>query len=284
MDWFSWLSRTSLEPSLIYEYGLAFARNELQLEDAIYFNHEFLQSMGVSIAKHRLEILKLAKKEDGGVVVRSSIKFSIKKCLRKCFSKLVSREDHHEAMIMLKDMPPEPNWYQGKWRRARHNGNNEELKGENNNNNNKGVQRNRTIALSGPLDGNGRIIHEKMVNNNKVMKLSGPLDGKMNGGNNERVNVYANANRSPLMGATTPTRALDGRFMGSTKSPRLSGPLDARPTMVNSRSPRLPRPLDDRADSPMGYSPYNIKVRADAADYDDDYAMWPTLFEDLKPT
>ncbi|KAH1042218.1 hypothetical protein AAZX31_09G086300 [Glycine max] len=293
MDWFSWLSRTSLEPSLIYEYGLAFARNELQLEDAIYFNHEFLQSMGVSIAKHRLEIIKLAKKEVGGggavMMMRSSssIKFSIKKCLRKCFSKLVSREDHHEAMMATTAMmATEPNWYQGKWRRARHNGNNEDLKGDNNNNNNnnnKGVQRSRTIALSGPLDGNGRIIHEKMMNNNKVMKLSGPLDGKMNGGNNERVNMYASANRSPLMSANTPTRPLDGRFMGSVKSPRLSGPLDARPTMVNSRSPRLTRPLDDRTESPMGYSPYN-KVRADAADYDDDYAMWPTLFEDLKPT
>nr|KYP38687.1 hypothetical protein KK1_040045 [Cajanus cajan] len=226
MDWFSWLSRTSLEPSLIYEYGLAFARNELQLEDATYFNHEFLQSMGISIAKHRLEILKLAKKEDlAAKTSANKLSGVIKKCLRKCFSKLVSKEDHQE----VKEMPPEPNWYQGKWRRARHNG---------------------TIALSGPLDGNGRIVHEKMVSNSKVMKLSGPLDGKVNG----------------------------------AKSPRLSGPLDARPVAVsNNRSPRLPRALDERAESPMGYSPYN-KVRTDHADYDDDYAMWPSLFEDLKPT
>ncbi|XP_015870764.3 uncharacterized protein LOC107407934 [Ziziphus jujuba] len=65
MDWFSWLSKTGLEPSLVYEYGLAFAHNELEEEDIIYFNHEFLQSMGISIAKHRLEILKLARKEKG---------------------------------------------------------------------------------------------------------------------------------------------------------------------------------------------------------------------------
>ncbi|KAI4355785.1 hypothetical protein L6164_004525 [Bauhinia variegata] len=65
MDWFSWLSKTGLEPSLVYEYGLAFAHNELEEEDIIYFNHEFLQSMGISIAKHRLEILKLARKERG---------------------------------------------------------------------------------------------------------------------------------------------------------------------------------------------------------------------------
>ncbi|KAE8008800.1 hypothetical protein FH972_005275 [Carpinus fangiana] len=65
MDWFSWLSKTSLEPSLVYKYGLAFAHNELEEEDIVYFNHEFLQSMGISIAKHRLEILKLARKEKG---------------------------------------------------------------------------------------------------------------------------------------------------------------------------------------------------------------------------
>lgn len=63
MDWFSWLSKTGLEPSLVYEYGLAFAHNELEEEDIAYFNHEFLQSMGICIAKHRLEILKLVKKE-----------------------------------------------------------------------------------------------------------------------------------------------------------------------------------------------------------------------------
>lgn len=62
MDWFSWLSKTNLEPSLVYEYGLIFAQNELEEEDMFYFNHEFLQSMGISIAKHRLEILKLATK------------------------------------------------------------------------------------------------------------------------------------------------------------------------------------------------------------------------------
>lgn len=64
MDWFSWLSKTSLDPSLVYEYGVAFGQNELEQQDIIYFNHEFLQSMGISIAKHRLEILKLAKKEE----------------------------------------------------------------------------------------------------------------------------------------------------------------------------------------------------------------------------
>ncbi|KAK1434037.1 hypothetical protein QVD17_10955 [Tagetes erecta] len=65
IDWFSWLSKTRLEPSLIYEYGMSFSRNELEEDDITYFNHEFLQSMGISIAKHRLEILKLARKQKG---------------------------------------------------------------------------------------------------------------------------------------------------------------------------------------------------------------------------
>ncbi|XP_060205237.1 uncharacterized protein LOC132633060 [Lycium barbarum] len=63
MDWFSWLSKTSLDPSLLYDYALIFAHNELDQDDIEYFNHEFLLSMGISIAKHRLEILKLASKE-----------------------------------------------------------------------------------------------------------------------------------------------------------------------------------------------------------------------------
>ncbi|XP_060191921.1 uncharacterized protein LOC132621584 [Lycium barbarum] len=63
MDWCSWLSKTSLEHSLVHEYALTFAHNELVQDDIVYFNHEFLQSMGINIAKHRQEILKLAKKE-----------------------------------------------------------------------------------------------------------------------------------------------------------------------------------------------------------------------------
>ncbi|KAL3528918.1 hypothetical protein ACH5RR_008240 [Cinchona calisaya] len=63
MDWFSWLSKASLDPSTAYDYALAFAQNELEQDDIVYFNHEFLQSMGISVAKHRLEILKLARKD-----------------------------------------------------------------------------------------------------------------------------------------------------------------------------------------------------------------------------
>ncbi|KAF5739059.1 hypothetical protein HS088_TW12G00257 [Tripterygium wilfordii] len=96
MDWFSWLSKTGLEPSLVYEYGLAFAHNELEHEDIVYINHEFLQSMGISIAKHRLEILKLARKERGPSP-RSISRILVaikktKKCLQRYITTLIRRE------------------------------------------------------------------------------------------------------------------------------------------------------------------------------------------------
>ncbi|KAG5113213.1 hypothetical protein JHK82_036482 [Glycine max] len=221
MDWFSWLSRTTLEPSLIYDYGLTFARNELQLEDARYFNHEFLQSMGISIAKHRLEILKLVKKQEGGATARPNKKLSgvIKKCLRKCMNKFVSREDHHHHHA-VKHVP----------------------------------------CSMVPV----------------ALKLSGPLDGRMH----ERMMMNSTNSRSPLM-----PRPLDARFVATTRSPRVSGPLDPR-VMVENRSPRLTRPSDaTRAEtqSPMGYSPYN-KPKADFDFDDDDHTLWPSLFQDLKPT
>jgi hypothetical protein len=60
MDWHAWLSASRLDPPLVYEYAMVLARNELEADDIAYFDHEFLHSMGVSVAKHRLEILKLA--------------------------------------------------------------------------------------------------------------------------------------------------------------------------------------------------------------------------------
>lgn len=62
MEWYTWLSKTNLDKSLVYDYSLLFSRNELEEEDVSHLNHEFLQSMGISIAKHRLEILKLSRK------------------------------------------------------------------------------------------------------------------------------------------------------------------------------------------------------------------------------
>ncbi|PSR89874.1 Protein transport protein [Actinidia chinensis var. chinensis] len=104
MDWFSWLSKTSLEPSLVYEYGLAFSHNELEEDDIAYFNHEFLQSMGISIAKHRLEILKLARKEKGNNPhPMSRLVIAIKRT-RRCLAKYIRtwvRRDHDSALVLV---------------------------------------------------------------------------------------------------------------------------------------------------------------------------------------
>ncbi|GLJ26307.1 hypothetical protein SUGI_0505910 [Cryptomeria japonica] len=83
MDWFAWLSQTDLEPSLVYEYGLLFAQNEVEEEDMNFFNHDFLQSMGIGVAKHRLEILKLAKREGGRAPYVHRLFASLKKTNRR---------------------------------------------------------------------------------------------------------------------------------------------------------------------------------------------------------
>nr|XP_023904862.1 uncharacterized protein LOC112016539 [Quercus suber]POE44996.1 hypothetical protein CFP56_79708 [Quercus suber] len=115
MDWFSWLSKTGLEPSLVYEYGLAFAHNELEEEDMVYFNHEFLQSMGISIAKHRLEILKLARKEKGaGPRPISRLLVAIKRT-KRCLTKYIRTWIHREESALV--VVPRPS-YGTRWKGA----------------------------------------------------------------------------------------------------------------------------------------------------------------------
>ncbi|CAD6340053.1 unnamed protein product [Miscanthus lutarioriparius] len=63
MDWYAWLCRAGLHPDVAFEYALLFARNELVAADVRHLDHELLLSMGVAVAKHRLEILKLARKD-----------------------------------------------------------------------------------------------------------------------------------------------------------------------------------------------------------------------------
>ncbi|KAL3618384.1 hypothetical protein CASFOL_038705 [Castilleja foliolosa] len=113
MNWFSWLSRTNLDPSLTYEYALAFAQNELEQDDITYFNHEFLQSMGISTAKHRLEILKLAtaEKRNRRAIVKpvSWFKFAIKQTKTYLTKKIDTLVHHHrrrqENSIMTSLVP-----------------------------------------------------------------------------------------------------------------------------------------------------------------------------------
>ncbi|CAL5044244.1 unnamed protein product [Urochloa decumbens] len=63
MDWYAWMCRAGLHPDVALEYALLFARNELGADDLPHLDHDLLATMGVAIAKHRLEILKLARKE-----------------------------------------------------------------------------------------------------------------------------------------------------------------------------------------------------------------------------
>ncbi|ONK60132.1 uncharacterized protein A4U43_C08F14650 [Asparagus officinalis] len=110
MDWYSWLSQSGLEPSLVYDYSLLFSHNELEEEDIVYFNHEFLQSMGISIAKHRLEILKLSKKFNRKLPHQSVVRLlsavnRTKKCLVRYFNtKIVSRD--RSAIVIVPKTPP----------------------------------------------------------------------------------------------------------------------------------------------------------------------------------
>ncbi|KAG6665405.1 hypothetical protein I3843_02G137000 [Carya illinoinensis] len=115
MDWFSWLSKTGLEPSLVYEYGLAFAHNELEEEDIIYFNHEFLQSMGISIAKHRLEILKLARKEKGASPRPISRLLVAMRRTKRCLAKYIHTWIHREESALA--IVPRPS-YGTRWKGA----------------------------------------------------------------------------------------------------------------------------------------------------------------------
>lgn len=115
MDWFSWLSKTKLDPSLVYEFGLVFAQNELEEEDIVYFNHEFLQSMGISIAKHRLEILKIARKEKGKFPRPMSRLLLAIKRTKKCLAKYIKTWTRSEQSALV--VVPRP-YYGSRFRGA----------------------------------------------------------------------------------------------------------------------------------------------------------------------
>ncbi|KAG5242755.1 hypothetical protein OIU77_029858 [Salix suchowensis] len=255
MDWFSWLSRSGLDPSLIYEYGLAFARNELQAEDLAYFDHEFLLSMGISIAKHRLEILKLARKDAGGGP-HSLFKFMLAinktgKSIKKCISKLVFHGD--SAEFKAEQLEAELARSKGQWRRGaltrKYRSEKELIKLEPPP---TPVLRIRRQAKSGPLDAR---MQENLMHANRCLKLSGPLDGKA-----------------------------QERLVFAYRSPKLHGTPDGRPSlMMTTRSPQVPSPLDARAISPGVHCDYSKERRGVNDDFDDQ-SLWSALFQDMKPT
>ncbi|KMZ75765.1 hypothetical protein ZOSMA_10G00330 [Zostera marina] len=103
MDWYSWLRRASIDPLGASEYAVLFTQNELEEEDIVEFNHEFLQSMGISIAKHRLNILKLASKERKmKESMSSTIQTAISK-VKHCLSRYVHQLllHHNRSAIVL---------------------------------------------------------------------------------------------------------------------------------------------------------------------------------------
>ncbi|XVF47987.1 hypothetical protein PTKIN_Ptkin03bG0154300 [Pterospermum kingtungense] len=248
MDWYSWLSKSALEPSLVYEYGLAFSRNELEKEDLAYLNHEFLQSMGVSVAKHRLEILKLARKEVGEAPNSlSKLILAInktRKSLNKYVNKLVHNDHQNNAIKPL----PEPVRYRDQLKGAltRKCKSEKELRVE------QPVPRTRKIAKSGPMDYRGP---EKLLVPPRSLKLSGPLDRI------KQEKLVFN-NRSPVKSGPIDIAIAQQRLMLTNRSPKLSGPLN----YVRPPSPKI-------------HGDYN-KEKA-GLDYGE---IWAAMFQDLKPT
>ena len=122
MDWFSWLSKTTLDPSLVGEYASLFVQNELEESDITHFNHELLQSMGISIAKHRLLILKLARKHHHRHHHRAISRFLLplshtKRSLARCVRALLHWEDRALVVVPAAD-PARSCRYSSMWKRT----------------------------------------------------------------------------------------------------------------------------------------------------------------------
>ncbi|TVU02326.1 hypothetical protein EJB05_52177, partial [Eragrostis curvula] len=98
MDWYAWLCKTGLDPDVALEYALLFARNELGAADVRHLDHEVLASMGVAVAKHRLEILKLARREtsSSGKAVAAAIT-----ALPRRATRLLAAAVHRSARSVL---------------------------------------------------------------------------------------------------------------------------------------------------------------------------------------
>lgn len=196
MDWYAWLSKTNLDAGLIYEYGLTFLRNELQEEDLPFFNHDFLQSVGISIAKHRLEILKLCRKEVGGRANGGLSRLVlVMNKTRKLFARNISRLGFHKNSARYLPSPYRSQW-SGALRRV--NAGKEDHKAA--------VVPGPNAMWSGPLD---RRLQEKLMSAGRCQSVSGPLDVKLH----ERI-LYPNW--SPMV----------PRSGFVCRSPTVSGPIE----------------------------------------------------------
>lgn len=247
MDWYSWLSRTNLDPSLTYEYGLVLTRSELDKEDMIYFDHDFLLSLGIKVAKHRLEILKLVHKEIGktpngfGKLILALSK------TKKFFSKNITKWISHRNSAHM--IPLELSNYSKPLKGAlRRLNSGKEVKKE------KSLVECKNAAKSGPLD---RGVIEQMMMTDKWISISGPLDGKFY---QEKV-MYTN--RSPTRYSQSKTDGKWGENFG-----------------YGNKSPSSYRPWQGKSPSPL-VSHYN---GGNVADGDGNHSPWSLMFQDMKPT
>ncbi|KAL1822730.1 hypothetical protein DCAR_0310570 [Daucus carota subsp. sativus] len=151
MDWYSWLSETALDPLHTYKYGRLFTNNQLRAEDVIRFDHDFLQSLGISVAKHRLEILKLRDKK----VEKDSRKLSIALAIRKTKS-LLGKYWTRPRMALLEQLKP----WTSQWRKK----------------DARVYDNKRRIMKSGPME---RTNGDTCVLKNKSGSKSGPVDWKV---------------------------------------------------------------------------------------------------------
>ncbi|KAK4757585.1 hypothetical protein SAY87_018886 [Trapa incisa] len=283
MDWFAWLSKTALDPALVYEYGLKFTRNELVAEDIPHFNHEFLQSMGISIAKHRLEILKVAWKDTaasrpGGPL--SLLTTAINRTKRS-FGNFIRRLLVSDDGVAEKESRKHIKGY----------------------NMEEGLKEDEEkvvvpyihgrLSFSGPLDGDleqhkyltearrsprpkpksGPLMVPRMsgptlarhVFVSRNPKFSGPLDGPA-------------VKRSPILSGAVNCQLGPSKSMKSSSGP---------PDRATGRSPRVSRGVDragpGRRSSPRVYGGFE-KEGSDAVDGFDEHSLWAKLFDDLKPT
>ncbi|KAG9138111.1 hypothetical protein Leryth_001362 [Lithospermum erythrorhizon] len=211
MDWYSWLFKTNLDPILVYEYGLVFTSNELQGEDLCYLDHEVLQSMGISVAKHRLEILKLAKRE--AVAKPKGLKrlvSAINRTKKKLFAKKMFVEKKQLSSMPISELTPprpQPGWGLQQLDDPKEKGHEKRLLTR------KGMMK------SGPLDSR---VQENVMVSTRNLSLSGPLDRKMH-------EKLMNKNGSPRR-----TTTLDGR--GKERYPAACKiPVDTEPLEVSPR-------------------------------------------------
>ncbi|XP_010533106.1 PREDICTED: uncharacterized protein LOC104808949 isoform X1 [Tarenaya hassleriana] len=276
MDWFSWMSKTDLDPTLSYEYGLIFARNKLRREDIPFFDHKFLRRLGINVAKHRLEILKLSQRESigsGDGSCRPPATAKLVSAVKRTTSSVAKRlgkwlfPGGSAVVKPLKDKlqpskPPTQTQTQTQLQTqpqrlevvAHHRrveplsggaflagkkfkGEKVEIPVEK-----LPVIKTRRIAKSGPLDGKQGMQEKMKLAAKRSMNLSGPLD-----------------------------RSVQERLVLAYRSPVVSGPLDGN---LNERL-RLSGPLNGRTPSPRVYVEYNKR---------EEETLWAALFQDLKPT